>query len=61
MRPSTCATHPSSIKKVVQVIASTKPYIYQHFSNAQLHVTLPGATEETLIDGKIFDELTFIS
>jgi hypothetical protein len=52
---------PCRIKKVVQVVASTKPYIYQHVSDATLHVTLPGASEETLIEGTIFDELTFIS
>lgn len=50
----------SSLKKVVSVVAGTKPYIFQHFRDGQLHLTLPGE-EEKIIEGKFFDELTFIS
>ena len=49
-----------SLKKVVSVVAGTKPYIFQHFGDAELNLTLPGQ-EKQVIPGKIFDELTFIS
>ncbi|CDZ98404.1 Oxidative stress survival, Svf1-like [Phaffia rhodozyma] len=52
---------PYLIKKVVQVVASTKPYIYQHYQDAKLHLTVPGVEGESVIEGKLFDELTFIS
>ncbi|KAL7416670.1 oxidative stress survival, Svf1-like protein [Mrakia frigida] len=51
---------PYVLKKVVSVVAGTKPYIFQHFRDGQLHLTLPGE-EEKIIEGKFFDELTFIS
>lgn len=61
--PPPCFSSPSclrSLKKVVAVATGTKPYIFQHFREGELHLTLPGA-EEKVIQGKVFDELTFIS
>ncbi|TKY90384.1 hypothetical protein EX895_000382 [Sporisorium graminicola] len=58
---------PYMVRKLVNVVAGTKPYIYQTLNEAELVVSLPeqwageGKGEETKVKGTLFEEHTFIS
>ncbi|KAI3478599.1 hypothetical protein L1887_59444 [Cichorium endivia] len=58
---------PYMVRKLVNYVAGTKPYIYQTLNPATLTLTLPeqyagaGKGESTSIKGTLFEEHTFIS
>lgn len=57
---------PYVIKTMVNYVAGTKPYIYQWCNPATLHVTgpdtlIPGLSEGLNIEGRVYNEATFIS
>lgn len=58
---------PYMVRKLVNYVAGTKPYIYQTLNPATLTLTLPGQYagsgkgESTSIKGTLFEEHTFIS
>ncbi|CBQ69746.1 conserved hypothetical protein [Sporisorium reilianum SRZ2] len=57
---------PYMVRKLVNVVAGTKPYIYQTLNAATLELTLPatggeGKGETSKVKGTLFEEHTFIS
>lgn len=50
---------PYMVRKMVNYVAGTKPYIYQHLNPATLTVKQP--EKEITVDGSLFTEVTFIS
>jgi len=51
---------------MVNYVSGTKPYVYQWFNPGTLHVTgpdslIPGLSEGLNIEGKVYNEATFIS
>ncbi|EST08660.1 Oxidative stress survival, Svf1-like protein [Kalmanozyma brasiliensis GHG001] len=51
---------PYMVRKLVNYVAGTKPYIYQTLNEATLKLRLPGK-EESQVKGSLFEEHTFIS
>lgn len=51
---------PYMVRKLVNYVAGTKPYIYQTLNPATLKVKLPGG-EQSEVKGSLFEEHTFIS
>ncbi|GAA94166.1 uncharacterized protein L969DRAFT_16391 [Mixia osmundae IAM 14324] len=57
---------PYLVKKVINVVAGTKPYIYQWLNPVTAKITIPsttetGSTRELTVDGVLFNEATWIS
>ncbi|WFD45640.1 Putative cell survival pathways protein [Malassezia furfur] len=56
---------PFFVKKIVNYVAGTKPYIYQTMNPAELKLKLPasdsGSEETVTVKGTLFEEHTFIS
>ncbi|KAI0091205.1 oxidative stress survival Svf1-like protein [Irpex rosettiformis] len=57
---------PYVIKTMVNYVAGTKPYIYQWLNPVSLHVTgpdslIPGLSQGLNINGRLYNEATFIS
>ena len=51
---------PYMVRKLVNYVAGTKPYIYQTLNPATLAITIPGQ-DSAQVNGTLFEEHTFIS
>lgn len=52
---------PYMVRKIVNYVAGTKPYIYQTLNPAKLTLKMPADAAESTVDGVLFEEHTFIS
>jgi len=50
---------PYMVRKMVNYVAGTKPYLHQYLNPATLKITLP--SKELSVEGSLFCEATFIS